>query len=147
MDLSEHLELELQADARDVAAQLIDLKALEALHPLLVSVELEETRPDGERVWRCEDRFAGLPLVYRAHQRVDADGLGYLSQVSRGGLRLSNRWRIEPTPQGCRVTEALRFEGPLVVVVPSRLIGMKAHRGLFAALEARFSPGSPRTPA
>lgn len=121
----------------EFAAWLADLRNTEALHPLLTGVTLE--REDGRtRVWRCDDRIFGVPLTYFAHQTLDADGLGFVTRTDQSGLQLTNTWRFAAHTDGTLVTEQLRFEGRPWSVAFAAPIGTRAHRGLFAAIAAKY---------
>lgn len=127
----------VKGDARELAPFLSDMRNIERLHPLLRAVALE--REDGNlRVWRCDDRIFGFPLAYFPEQRLDDDGLGYVSQTKQSGMTLTNVWRFEAVGDCTRVTEQLRFEGSPMIVWFSSRIGVRAHRGLFAAIERQF---------
>lgn len=127
----------VKGEARAVATALSDLRTVERLHPLLRAVVLE--REEGAlRVWRCDDRILGFPLTYFPEQRIDGDGLGYVSQTRQSGLTLTNAWRFDAVAGGTRITERLRFEGARPVVWFSARVGVRAHRGLFAAIEREF---------
>jgi hypothetical protein len=127
------LSVEIAAPPAEVAAALSDLSRMEKLHPLLRSIQLERDA-DGVRTWRCEDRIFGLELVYFAEQRLEPDGLRWSSVVRQGALLLTNVWSVTATPQGSRVDETMTFEGPALTVLISVAIGVRAHRGLFAAI-------------
>lgn len=121
----------------EFAAFLADLRNTEKLHPLLRGISLE--REEGAtRVWRCDDRIFGFPLVYFAHQTLDADGLGYVNRTDQSGLTLINVWRVEAHERGALVTERLTFEGAAPIVWFSKCVGGNAHRGIFAALEREY---------
>ncbi|MGV3621548.1 MAG: SRPBCC family protein [Archangium sp.] len=131
------LSTTVRGHAHELAAFLSDMRNVERLHPLLTAVALE-TEAGRTRVWRCDDRIFGLPLTYFPEQRLDEDGLGYVSRTKQGGMTLTNTWRFEPLGDCTRVTEHLVFEGSRAVVWFSRRVGEKAHRGLFAAIEGEF---------
>lgn len=127
----------VRGDVRERAVFLSDMRNIERLHPLLRAVALEHEEGN-LRVWRCDDRIFGFPLTYFPEQRIDADGLGYVSQTRQGGMTLTNVWRFEPVDGGTRVTERISFEGSQLVVWFSARVGVRAHRGLFAAIEREF---------
>ncbi len=121
----------------EFAAFLADLRNTEKLHPLLHGISLE--REEGAtRVWRCNDRVFGVPLVYFARQTLDADGLGYVNHTEQSGLLLTNTWRVEAHARGALVTERLTFEGAAPIVWFSKRVGGSAHRAIFAALEREY---------
>lgn len=127
----------VKGEARELATALSDMRTIERLHPLLRAVALER-EDDNTRVWRCDDRIFGVPLTYFPEQRIDADGLGYVSQTKQSGMTLTNIWRFEAVDGGTRVTERLTFEGSRLIVWFSERIGVRAHRALFAAIEREF---------
>lgn len=120
-----------------IAAELTDLRRQQRLHPLLRAVTLE-SEAEGVRWWRCEDRLLGLTLVYRAAQRVDADGRGFVTDTALAGLALRNVWRFEAAPRGARVRETLTFEGRAPTVWLAAALGARAHGKLFAAIAAAY---------
>jgi ribosome-associated toxin RatA of RatAB toxin-antitoxin module len=106
------LSIDVQASAEVVFALARDIERWPALLPHYVRVRVLERHADGSLVAQMLAIRTilpviglGAPVVWRAHA-WNEPGTRRLRFVHRGGATagMDVTWRIEPTPDGCRVS-------------------------------------------
>jgi hypothetical protein len=139
---------EVPASPEVVRDFYVDLDNIKIVHPLIVSVEKvsrTETSEGYRQSYRVVDRIPLGPLTlkitYQARLQVPVDGDVLTEADQSPGVRLRGTVSFEPTENGTRVTERIRFAAPRLLASVTIREGVKAHIEMLAGIRRHFEAG------